>query len=431
MAKFTYEAVDKTGKQKNGVIEAASDGEAREKLRGQGLFPTTITKKGGGGGSGGADSTTGRKSVVLDASRKRLPAWMAGNVKAKELTLFTRQFSTLLDAGLPLVRALTIMEQMLKPGAMRNAVMDLKDEVEAGTGLSDAMAKMPKVFDKLYASMIKAGEASGQLGKILSRLADFREKSEKLKKEIIGALIYPVAVLVIATGILAGIITFIVPSFKKMFEQMKLDLPPMTKVLLSVADTLTGLYWGMVPAAIVWFVFLPLGIYILFRIVRMTEQGKYYTDMGILNIPLFGMIIKKSTISRFCRTLGELDSAGVPVLDSLSIIKDAIANAVIQEAVNDIHSGIREGENMSEPMRRCGQFDLMTLNMVEVGEETGELDKMLIKVANTYDNDVDALVAGMMSLLEPALIIGMGGAVGFIVISLFLPLISLISKLST
>lgn len=423
MAKFSYEAVDKTGKQKNGIIEAVSDGDAREKLRGQGLFPTTITQK------GGATAAT-RKSLALDASRKRMPGWMAGSIKPKDLTLFTRQFSTLLDAGLPLVRALTIMEQMIKPGAMRNAVMDLKDEVESGSGLSDAMAKAPKVFDKLYASMIRAGEASGQLGKILSRLADFREKSEKLKKEIIGALIYPVAVLSIATVILALIIIFIVPSFQKMFEQMKLDLPGMTKFLLAVSDTLTGLYWGVLPAALVWFVFIPLGVYILFRASRLTEQGKYYTDMGILNIPLFGMIIKKSTISRFCRTLGELDSAGVPVLDSLAIIKDAVPNAVIQEAVGDIHTGIREGENMSEPMRRCKQFDLMTLNMVEVGEETGELDKMLIKVANTYDNDVDSLVAGMMSLLEPALIVGMGGAVGFIVISLFLPLISLITNMA-
>lgn len=420
MAKFTYEAVDKTGKQKNGVIDANSDAEARDKLKAQGLYPTTMSQQG----------KAPKKSAAADASRKRMPGWMAGNVKPKELTLFTRQFSTLLDAGLPLVRALTIMETMLKPGAMRNAVMDLKDEVESGSGLSDAMAKMPKVFDKLYASMIKAGEASGQLGKILSRLADFREKSEKLKKEIIGALIYPTAVLSIATVILAGIIVFIVPSFQKMFEQMKIPLPGMTQFLLTLADVMTGLYWGAVPAALVWFGGIPLCAFILFKVIRMLEQGRYYSDMLCLSIPLFGLIIKKSTISRFCRTLGELDSAGVPVLDSLAIIKDAVSNAVIAEAISDIHAGIREGENMSEPMRRCGQFDLMTLNMVEVGEETGELDQMLIKIANTYDSDIDSLVAGMMSLLEPALIIGMGGAVGFIVISLFLPLISIVSNLS-
>ena len=419
MAKFAYEAVDKTGKQKSGIIDANSDGEAREKLRAQGLFPTTISQKG-----------KAKKSVALEASRKRMPAWQAGGIKQKELTLFTRQFSTLLDSGLPLVRALSIMEQMLRAGAMRNAFMDLRDEVEAGSGLSDAMAKQPKVFDKLYSSMIRAGEASGQLGKILSRLADFREKAEKLKKEIIGALIYPVAVLTIATVILSGIIVFIVPSFKEMFTQMKSELPGMTQLLLDIADILTGLYWGMVPAALVWFGGIPLCLFLLLKLIRMNQQGLYYTDMALLNIPLFGLIIKKSTISRFCRTMGELDSAGVPVLDALTIIKDAVGKEVIREAVNDIHTGIREGENMSAPMRRSGQFDLMTLNMVEVGEETGELDQMMVKIANAYDSDIDSLVGGMMSLLEPALIIGMGGAVGFIVIALFLPLIELVSKLS-
>lgn len=419
MAKFSYEAVDKTGKQKSGIIDANSDSEAREKLRAQGLFPTTISQKG-----------KAKKSAVMDATRKRMPAWQAGGIKQKELTLFTRQFSTLLDSGLPLVRALSIMEQMLKAGAMRNAVMDLRDEVEAGSGLSDAMAKQSKVFDKLYSSMIKAGEASGQLGKILSRLADFREKAEKLKKEIVGALIYPVAVLSIATIILTGIIIFIVPSFQEMFTQMKVAMPGMTVLLLDIAALLTELYWGVIPAALVWFGGIPLCLYILLKLIRMNQQGLYYTDMALLNIPLFGLIIKKSTISRFCRTMGELDSAGVPVLDALSIIKDAVGNEVIREAVNDIHSGIREGENMSAPMRRCGQFDLMTLNMVEVGEETGELDQMMIKIANAYDSDVDSLVGGMMSLLEPALIIGMGGAVGFIVIALFLPLIDIISNMS-
>lgn len=418
MAKFSYEAVDKNGSQKSGVIDAASDSEAREKLRGQGLFPTTISQKGKA------------KKSAADDDRKRMPAWMCGKVKQKELTLFTRQFSTLMASGLPMVRALTIMEQMLKPGAMRNAVMDLRDEVESGSSLSDSMTKQPAVFDKLYCSMMKAGEASGQLGNILSRLADFREKAEKLKKEIIGALIYPVAVLTIATVILTGIIMFIVPSFQEMFTQMKIDLPSITQVLLDMADLLTTLYFGVLPAALMWLVGVPLGLFITLKIVRMVDAGEYYTDMAILYIPLFGQIIKKSTMSRFCRTLGELDSAGVPILDSLTIIKDAISNAVIREAVNDIHLAIREGENISEPMRRCGQFDLMTLNMVEVGEETGELDKMLVKVANNYDNDIDSLVGGMMSLLEPALIIGMGGAVGFIVIALFLPLISIVQNLS-
>lgn len=419
MPKFTYVAVDKAGKQKTGDIDAESSDKAREVLRKQGLFPTTIKAK----------TEKKKAAAVADDTRKRTPAWMAGGLKQKELTLFTRQFSTLLDSGLPLMRALDIMEQMLKAGAMRNAIMDLTDDVQSGASLSDGMSKQPKIFDNLYCSMIKAGEASGQLGKILGRLAEFREKSEKLKKEIIGALIYPVAVLTIATFILAGIITFIVPKFKEMFDQMGVELPPMTMMLMDLADLMVALYWGFVPAVLVYGVLYPLMIFGAFKTIRKFEKGKYYTDAAMLYIPLFGMIIRKSTVSRFCRTMGELDASGVPILDALTIIKDTIPNAVIRGAVNDIYLGIREGENMSSPMRRCGQFDLMTLNMVEVGEETGELDKMLVRVANAYDSDVDALIAAMMSLMEPMLIIGMGGAVGFIVIALFMPLLSIITNL--
>jgi len=422
MAKFTYVAVDKGGQEKKGTVEAENQDKAREKIRAQGLFPTTITQKG--------SSKESQAAQVEDPERKRMPAWMAGNVRKKDLTMFTRQFSTLMESGLPLVRALDIMIQMLKPGAMRNAVLDLSDEVAAGSSLSDSMIKQPKVFDNLYCSMIKAGEASGQLGKILSRLADFREKAEKLKKQIVGALIYPIAVMSVATLIVTGIIIFIVPKFQEMFTQMKIDLPAMTQMLLDIADLMTTLYWGCIPAVLVYCAIYPAIAYIVFKLIRMHELGLYYTDMAMLYIPIFGMIIKKSTISRFCRTLGELESAGVPVLESLAIIKDAIENTVIRRAINDIHSGIREGENMSAPMRRCGQFDLMTLNMVEVGEETGELDKMMVRVANNYDADVDGLIAGMMSMMEPALIDGMGGAVGFIVIALFMPLLSIITNLN-
>lgn len=419
MAKYSYEAVDKTGAQKTGVIDAASPEEAREKLRGQGLFPTTINQKG-----------KGKKSSGSSDQRKRLPAWQAGKVKSKQLTAFTRQFSTLLDSGLPLVRALDIMEKMIPSGAMLNATMDLRDEVEGGSSLSDSMAKDSKTFDVLYCSMIKAGEASGQLGKILGRLAEFREKSEKLKSQIISALIYPAAVLTIATGILILIILLVVPEFQKMFIQMNVPLPGPTQVLLTLSDIMTTVYFGVIPAVLLYIIGIPLGLFIILKLVRSNELGLYYTDMAMLHMPIFGQILKKSSVSRFCRTMGELDSAGVPILDSLSIIKDAISNKVIRTAVEDIHVGIREGESMSEPMRRSNQFDLMTLNMVEVGEETGELDKMLIRVADNYDSDVDTLVGGMMSLMEPFMIIGMGIAVGFIVISLFLPLLGIVSNLS-
>ncbi len=410
MAKFEYEAVDKAGRQKKGAIEASSSDEAREKLRAKNLFPTTINQ-------------VGRKSKGAKATseRERTNPLFAGSIKGKELTQFTRQFATLIDAGLPMIRSLDIIEQMLRPGALRNAVMDVRDEVEQGSSLSDSMAKCPAAFDELYVSMIRAGEASGLLGRILSRLADFREKSEKLRQEIIGALIYPAAVVLIASGILALIMLFIVPRFDALFRDMNIAMPMVTTLLLNVANAM----------AVYWFIILPFPVVVFFVIwlIRQNKSGKYTTDMAALYIPIFGSIIKKSTISRFCRTLGELTSAGVPILDALAILRTAIGNAVVGEAVGDIHAAIREGENIADPMRRSGVFDLMTVNMVEVGEETGELDQMLIKIADNYDNEVDALVSGMMSLLEPILIIGMGGAVGFIVIALFLPLVSLITEL--
>lgn len=408
MAKFNYEAVDKAGRQKNGSIDAGSVEEAREKLKKKSLFPTTINPVGA------------KKKKSGDPDRKRTSALMAGGVSGKDLTLFTRQFATLIDAGLPMVRSLDILEQMLKPGGLRNAVMDVRDEVEQGSGLSDSMAKCPAAFDELYISMIKAGEASGLLGRILERLAEFREKSEKLRREIIGALVYPAAVIFIAGSILTLIMIFIVPQFEQMFNSMQMEMPAMTQTLINLSAFLST------HALLV--ILMPFLLAIAMVMIRKTKQGKYVTDMMSLYIPVFGTIIKKSTVSRFCRTLGELTNAGVPILDALAILQTAVGNAVVADAVADIHAAIREGENIADPMKRSGVFDLMVVNMVEVGEETGELDKMLIKISNMYDDEVDALVGTMMSLLEPILIVGMGAAVGFIVIALFMPLVNMISS---
>jgi len=413
MPTFGYEAVDSSGRPVKNTIDAANVDEAREKLKSQGLFPTSIAQKGGRGSK--------RGSARVVAERKR--AFTIGSgVSPKDLTLFTRQFSTLIEAGLPMVRALDIMEQMLKPGALRNVCMDVRDDVEQGCSLSEAMAKHPGAFDDLYVSMIRAGETGGLLGSILNRLADFREKSQKLKRQIIGALIYPAAVLSIAGAILALIIMVIVPKFKKMFADMDIEMPAMTAMLMAFSEILVEYYY-LVPLV-------PFVLIGAFFLIRMTAAGRYALDMAVLYLPIFGMIIRKSSISRFCRTLGELSAAGVPILDALGILRTAVGNAVVSEAVEDIHAAIREGESIADPMRRSGVFDIMVVNMIEVGEETGELDKMLVKIADTYDNEVDMLVGTMMSLLEPFLIIGMGGAVGFIVISLFLPLISIIEGLN-
>jgi type IV pilus assembly protein PilC len=410
MATFVYEAVDSKGKSVKGTVDASTTDEAREKLRRQQLYPTKVDQKGGGGGKGAS------------AAPERQKAFTIGNsVSQKDLTLFTRQFATLVDAGLPIVRALDIMEQMLQPGSLRNTVMDVRDEVEQGSSLSEAMSKSPNAFDNLYVSMIRAGETGGLLGSILNRLAEFREKSMKLRKQIMGAMIYPAAVIMIAVTILAIIIIVIIPKFKDMFEDLNVALPAPTQFLLDFSTFLATQWYVAIG--------IPIGFFIFLWLVRKIRIGRKALDMITLYLPIFGTIAKKTAISRFCRTLGELSAAGVPILDALSILRQAVGNLIVEDAIGDIHTSIREGENIADPMARSGVFDLMVVNMIEVGEETGELDKMLIKIADIYDNDIDTLVSSLLTLLEPILIVSLGSIVAFIVISLFLPLISIMQSL--
>jgi type IV pilus assembly protein PilC len=414
MPTFSFEAVDSAGRKVKSTIEAGSVDAARMALKKKKLFPTNISQQ-------KAKKKKNTTSVAESGSPERKKAMAMGGVSQAQLTLFTRQFSTLVEAGLPIVRAMAILEDMLPPGVLRNAVMDVKDDVEQGTSLSEAMKRHPKVFDTLYSSMVQAGEMGGVLDTILSRLADFREKSQKLKKQIISALIYPAAVVGIASAILILIVVLIIPKFKKMFDGMGVELPGPTLLLMSISDTLIA-YWYLLPGV-------PFAVIAFFKVARMTEFGTYAIDKASLYIPVFGQIIRKSSISRFCRTLGTLTSSGVPILDALNILKSAVGNKVVENAVMDVHTSIKEGETIADPLRRSGVFDTLAVSMVSVGEETGELDKMLIRVADNYDNDVDALVSGMMGLIEPFLIIGMGSAVAFIVLALFMPLISIMQNI--
>jgi type IV pilus assembly protein PilC len=270
--------------------------------------------------------------------------------------------------------------------------------------------------------MIKAGEVGGVLDQILARLADYMEKSLRLKQKIIGALVYPAAVITIAGGILTFILIYIIPKFEAMFKEMDLgQLPFLTEMLIGVSKMITS-YWYIVI----------FGIFLIWAVLYFagrTPKGRYTLDLIKLKFPIFGMIISKSSVSRFCRTLGTLIQSGVPILNALSIIKNATGNAVVAGAVENVHNSIREGDTIAEPLRHSGVFDDIVVNMIQVGEETGELDKMLIKVADNYDNEVDTLVGALMSLLEPILIIGMGGTVGFIVIALFMPLIAIMERI--
>jgi len=414
MGSYTFEAVDGKGNKVKKEIEADDRDDAMAKIKDMGLFPTKVKEKAGEGGGPAVTTSAGEQK-----SKGKILA--IGGVRQGQLCTFTQQLSTLQDAGLPIVRSIRILEGQLKPCVLKNVLMDVAEDVESGATLSEAMAKHPKAFDRLYVGMIKAGEAGGVLDTILDRLAHFMEKSLRLKKKVIGALIYPIVVTVVAVGILAGIMKFVIPAFQKMFEEVGVSLPVMTEILLAVSHYVAT-YWYLIPG-------IPLVIILLLKAIASTPKGKYTIDAFLLRMPVFGTIIHKSTISRFCRTLGTLISSGVPILESLSITREATGNDVVAKAIDDVHASIREGESIARPLQESGVFDDMIVNMIDIGEETGELDKMLTKISDNYDDDVDVAVESLTSIIEPILIVGMGGAVGFIVIALFLPLIELIQRL--
>lgn len=410
MPVYRFEAMNAQGQSIKNEIEAVSEEEAIEKIRAQKLFPTSIKQR--------ADR---RGTTATGAARKRKTTLTIGGVSSKQLTTFTRQLSTLQDAGLPIVRSLRILEGQLKPGVLKNTLYTVGDDVEGGMTLSEALQKHPKAFDKLYVNMVRAGEIGGVLDAILQRLADFREKAQRLKKQIIGAMIYPVAVITVAGGILAGILTFIVPKFKQMFDELDVELPAMTQMLMAFSDFMKHRwYWGLAGIA---------GIIVFVKVLGATSGGRYIIDKIKLKIPVFGSIISKSVIARFTRTLGTLVASGVPILEALNITKETAGNMVVSRALGHVHDSIREGESIAEPLSQSKICDDMVVNMIDVGEETGDLDKMLLKIADQYDDDVDTAVAGMTSLIEPIMIIFLGGAVGFIVIALFMPLISLMNSM--
>ncbi len=407
MAVFAYTAVDAKGQEFKSEVEAASPDEAVTKIRGMGYFPTLVKAK--------------ERRVSADAVQRKSKSASFGGVSKKHLTTFTRQMAILINAGLPVVRSIKILEGQLKAGVLKNALMDVGDDVEGGSSLSEAMSKHPKVFDKLYVNMVKAGEAGGVLDTILERLADFREKTQKLKKQIVAAMLYPSFVISAAVLILIIIMIVVIPQFKAMFEELGIELPIATKILLGTATMLLN-HWYLI-------MFTPIVAAIAIKLIGLNKSGRYALDLVKLKMPLVGIIISKATVSRFARTLGTLITSGVPILEALSIVQDASGNAVMARAINRVHGSIREGESIAQPLGQSGVVDDMVVNMIDVGEETGELDKMLLKVADVYDDDVDTAVSGMMSLLEPMLIIGLGGVVGFIVIALYMPLIEIMSSM--
>lgn len=426
MATFQYEAMNASGQEVKDEVEANTSEDAITKIRNLGYFPTKVRQKGG----------AKRQPTAAGAAPKRRSGGMGG-VSKKQLTQFTRQLSTLMDAGLPILRSLRILEQQQKPGPLRVTLRHVSDDVEGGATLSEAMARYPKAFDRLYSNMIAAGEAGGVLDIILQRLADFMEKSQRLKRKIIGAMIYPICVISFAMLIVSGIIYFVVPKFKVIFVDFDAELPGPTVFLLALSDWMVGkteiapgVYENMVIPGWAIVIGSPIISIVAYKVIRQFQGGRFFTDVVKLKIPIVGSILTKGAVSRFTRTLGTLISAGVPILEAITITKDTSGNEVYVRALGRVHDSIREGDSFANPLRAAKVVDSIVVNMVDVGEETGELDKMLIKIADNYDDEVETMVAGLVSLLEPVMVIALGCIIGFIVVSLFLPMVSLINSLT-
>ena len=426
MPTYQYEAMDSAGLEIKETIDAATEAEATQVIRQKGFFVTRIQeknrakKKGDAKGKGGKGEKNGKPAPKKGAKKKK--TFSLGRVGSKQLCTFTRQLSTLQDAGLPILRSLRILEGQAKPGGLKNSLLGVIEDIEGGATLSEAMAKQPKAFDNLYVNMVKAGEAGGALEVILQRLADFKERAQSLKKRVQGAMIYPIAVIVVATAIVTGIMIFIIPKFKKIFDDFGSKLPVMTEVLIQASDFIAK-YWYLLFA-------IPVALWLFIKIVKKNKTGEFIVDWVSLRIPLTGKIQRKAIIARICRTLGTLIASGVPILDALVIARDTAGNAVFRKAFEHIYAAIREGEPMAVPLKETRIADDIVVNMVDVGEETGALDVMLYKVADVYDEEVRVLVDGLLKLLEPMITVVLGLFVGFIVIALFLPLIQLLNDLS-
>ncbi len=346
-----------------------------------------------------------------------------GKVTEKDIVIFTRQFATMIDAGLPLVQALEILSKQTESKGLSKVVEDVKSDVEGGLTYADALKKHPKVFDDLYCNMVAAGEAGGILDTILNRLAGYIEKAMKLKKKVKGALTYPLVIITVAVLVIWVILVKVIPVFESMFAQMGGTLPVPTQIVVAASKFLAGKGGGIIIAAIVIFI-------IAFKQARKTEKGRYYQDRMFLKLPIFGLLLRKVAVAKFTRTLGTLVSSGVPILDGLEICARTSGNKVIEYAVFDVRKAVSEGKTIAEPLLSSGVFPPMVNQMIAVGEATGALDAMLSKIADFYDDEVDNTVNNLTALMEPMLMVFLGGSVGFIVVAMYLPIFKMITLIN-
>jgi len=427
MPTFAYEAMNAGGKPQKGTMDAASSEDVIKKLRGEGLFPTQVREQKAGAAKGKKD----KKAAKAKGKKKGFAISMPGKVKSKHLTLFTRQMSTLQDAGLPLLRSLQILEQQQKPGKLKTILAAVCEDVEGGNTLSESFAKHPKAFDRLYCKMVAAGEVGGVLDVILQRLADFMEKGQRLARRIKGAMIYPACVISIAVAIVTGIMYFVIPKFQEIFKDFGVKLPAPTVFLIDSSKWIAGTASkDQAVPGVIWIMAAPFAIFFGFKLLRKTNFGRAGIDIVLLKVPGVGNLTRKTVVARFTRTLGTLISAGVPILEAVLITRDTCGNYVFEKALNKVHDSIREGESFATPLRQSKVVDSLVVNMIDVGEETGDMDVMLTKIADNYDEEVDVAVGSLLSLLEPFMVIILGGIIGGIVLALFLPLVSMIESVS-
>ncbi|MDH7501243.1 MAG: type II secretion system F family protein [Verrucomicrobiota bacterium] len=439
MPKFNYVAMDSRGKETKGTLEVANQNEAITRLKEMGFFPTKVVEaekpKEKGAKKGKPAPAAGEKKKGKGININ-IP-FLGGKVGTKVMTAFTRQLATLVDAGLPLLRGMRVLERQERNPTLKQIIGEMAVAIEGGSTFSEALAQHPKVFNRLYVNMVKAGELGGVLEVVLNRLAEFMEKAQKIRGKVKAALFYPVAVLTVATVILGVLMVFVVPRFQAIFSDMLegASLPGFTRVVLDIANAIKSrtilLFDGppyVLPGPVIWII---VGIIVVFKLFVRWRKGRWLWDKVKLNMPVFGPVISKVAIARFTRTLGTLVSSGVPILQALTIVKETSGNVVVGEAVSRIHESVKEGDTITAPLDASNIFPPMVVSMVDVGEQTGALPEMLMKIADTYEEEVDNAVSAMTSLLEPVMIVFLAVIVGSIVIALFLPLIDLINRLGS
>ena len=400
MPTYTYVGRSRTGKQMEGELLAASKTEAIAALRNQQILVTTVTEK--------------------SADERRL--FGRGKVKQKELAILTRQLSFMIDAGLPLNQAMEILGGQTDNKALQKTLFDVRQAIEGGSSFSDALSEHPQVFNDLYVNMVAAGEAGGILDMILERLANYIEKAVKLKRAIKSALIYPISVISIAVFVVLIILWQVIPTFAKLFTGLGRGLPGPTQITIDISNFIAN-YILFIVGGIV-------SVVMLIRWYYSTEGGKLAVDGFLLRLPILGVVLRKIAVARFCRTLGTLIASGVPILDGLDITAKTAGNTVIEKAVMEARNAVETGKTLTEPLRDTDVFPPMVVQMINVGEQTGELDAMINKVADFYEEEVDAAVADLLAILEPIIVIFLGATVGWIVVSMYLPIFTLIGEIA-